>query len=82
MEIDNPFASESEILEGMAPISEILSPYRIVVKVPHLGPLNKNNITALLEGNFPVRVYTKQRLPMLTASHDLAIMLRESMVIG
>lgn len=76
VEINDPFASEQEILEEMAQMSEILSPYRIVVKVPHLGPLNKDNIGSLVAGKFLLR-YNETGVASPCRSHDLAVMLRE-----
>ncbi len=76
VEINDPFASEQEILDEMAQMTEILSPYRIVVKVPHLGPLNRDNIGALVSGGFPLR-YNETGVMDPCRSHDLAIMLRE-----
>lgn len=76
VEIDNPFAEEERILDEMAHMAELLSPYRIVVKVPHLGPLNSNNISSLVEGSFPLR-YNQTGVTDPCRSHDLAIMLRE-----
>ena len=53
VEINNPFASEAEILDEMAAMTEIISKYQIVVKVPHLGPINKENLRTLTDGVFP-----------------------------
>lgn len=52
VEVDNPFASESEILEEIARFEEILTPYRMVVKVPHTGPIAAEDAAALLDGSF------------------------------
>lgn len=52
VEVDNPFASESEILEEIVRFEEILTPYRLVVKVPHTGPLAKDDAPALVGGSF------------------------------
>lgn len=76
VELNNPFASESEILEEVAQFEEILSPYRLVVKVPHLGPLNQENIGALLDGGFPKR-YNTVNVADACRSHDMATMLHE-----
>ena len=50
VEVDNPFADESALLEEIAHCEEILTPYRLVVKVPHSGPLNKQNVPDFLAG--------------------------------
>lgn len=52
VEVDNPFAPESAILEEIARFEEILTPYRLVVKVPHTGPTNAKNIQELAGGRF------------------------------
>lgn len=76
VELNNPFASESEILEEVAQFEEILSPYRLVVKVPHLGPINPENLPSLLEGGFPTR-YNVATAADAFRSHDMAVMLHE-----
>ncbi|MDO4270269.1 MAG: transaldolase family protein [Eubacteriales bacterium] len=52
VEVDNPFAPEGEIFEEIARFEEILTPYRLVVKVPHTGPLAKEDAPALVDGSF------------------------------
>ncbi|WP_343207922.1 transaldolase family protein [Anaerolentibacter hominis] len=54
VEVNNPFAPESELMEEIARCEEILTPYRLVVKVPHTGPLNKDNVGSFLDGNFDI----------------------------
>lgn len=76
VELNNPFASESEILEEIAQFEEILSPYRLVVKVPHLGPINQENSAALIGGEFPRR-YNDVEVADACRSHELAWMLHE-----
>lgn len=53
VEVNNPFAPEEQLLEEIKEFEEILTPYRLVVKVPHTGPLNKNNVPAFLGGETP-----------------------------
>ncbi|WP_280960570.1 transaldolase family protein [Butyricicoccus faecihominis] len=52
VEIDNPFAPRSEILEEVAEFEEILTPYRLVVKVPHTGPITADSADKLIAGAF------------------------------
>lgn len=52
IEVDNPFASREAILEEIAQFEEILTPYRLVVKVPHTGPLTAENAKAFIKGDF------------------------------
>lgn len=76
VELNNPFASEQEILEEIAEFKEILTPYRLVVKVPHLGPVSAKNMGQLLDGTFQTR-YNDAKAEDACRSHDLAVMLRE-----
>ena len=57
VELNDPFAPMDKIMEEIAAFEEILTKYRLIVKVPHTGPLNKENVQAYLNGTFP-QVYT------------------------
>ena len=49
VELENPFEPDFEkILAEIEPYKKILSPYRLVVKVPHMGPVNADNFGQLL----------------------------------
>lgn len=76
VELNNPFASEQEILDEVKAFEEILSKYRLVVKVPHLGPINKENSATLLAGGAMPR-YDQVDTGSACRSHDLALMLHE-----
>lgn len=79
VELNNPFAdSEQAILEECAKFREMLSPYRLVIKVPHTGPVNAENVNELLTGDklFQRRYYEGTTKDMLRG-HNLALMLRE-----
>lgn len=52
VEVDDPFADESAIIEEISRFEEILTPYRLVVKIPHTGPVNRLNSRKLLDGTF------------------------------
>ncbi|MBC8571399.1 transaldolase family protein [Zongyangia hominis] len=54
VEVNDPFAPESELMEEIARCEEILTPYRLVVKVPHTGALNKENVGDFLAGTLDV----------------------------
>jgi hypothetical protein len=51
VEVNDPWADFDSILEEIAEFEEMLTKYRLVVKVPHTGPVNKENSTQLLEGD-------------------------------
>ena len=76
VELNNPFASENQILEEVAQFEEILSPYRLVVKVMHLGPINQDNAPELISGTFSKR-YNDTKAADACYSHELACMLRD-----
>ena len=45
VELNNPFAeSEQELLDVPYHFREMLSEYRVVIKVPHTGPVNPENM--------------------------------------
>ncbi len=79
VELNNPFEKdESRILEEAEKFREMLSPYRVVIKVPHTGPVNSGNVNQLLEGDrkFGLRWDQGSTKDMLRG-HNLALMLRE-----
>ena len=53
VEITDPFADEEAIFEEISKFEEILTKYQLVVKVPHTGPLNKENINDYINGTYP-----------------------------
>jgi methionine aminopeptidase len=55
VEVNDPFADINAILDEIAEFREMLSEYRVVIKVPHTGPVNKDNVNQLLEGNKKLR---------------------------
>ena len=79
VELNNPFEKDfNKILEECEEFKEMLSEYRLVVKVPHMGPVNAENVHELLEGDkkFSGR-YDKPATADAFASHQLALKLRE-----
>jgi hypothetical protein len=79
VELNNPFArSEQEILDEVDHFKELLSEYRIVIKVPHTGPVNAENMDQLLTNDKKLhapcnQVGTKDAF----RGHNLALLLHE-----
>ncbi len=78
VEFNDPFADLSQLLEEAEHFREMLSEYRVVIKVPHTGAVTAENAHHLLEGN--------KRLPVAHNagstkdyfySHNLALALKE-----
>lgn len=79
VELNNPFEKDfNKILEECEEFKEMLSEYRLVVKVPHTGPVNAENVHELLEGDkrFSIR-YDKAPTADALMGHNLALRLRE-----
>lgn len=51
VEVNNPFADFSQILEEAEKFREMFTDYRMVIKVPHTGPVNAENVHQLMEGD-------------------------------
>jgi hypothetical protein len=79
VELNNPFETDvNRILEEAAKFREILSPYRVVIKVPHTGPVNQENVKELLSGDkkFSLK-YDQGKTEDFFRGHNLALLLRE-----
>jgi len=79
VELNNPFEEDvNKLLDEAAKFREILSPYRVVIKVPHTGPVNSKNYGELLTGDkkFSKRFDAGSTKDMLRG-HNLALLLRE-----
>lgn len=79
VELNNPFEKDfNKILDECEQFKEMLSEYRLVVKVPHTGPVNADNVHELLEGDkrFSTR-FDKGTTADALAGHNLALKLRE-----
>jgi hypothetical protein len=79
VELNNPFEQDfNKILDECEKFKEILSPYRLVIKVPHMGPVNGENVSELLTGDkrFSVR-YDEAPTEDALRSHNLALKLRD-----
>lgn len=79
VELNDPFnASESEILEEAARFKELLSEHRVVIKVPHTGPVNAANVSELMTGDKKFsRRYNQGDTKDFYRGHNLALMLQE-----
>ncbi|HEY3544757.1 MAG TPA: transaldolase [Propionicimonas sp.] len=79
VELENPFEPDFDrILEAIAPYEAILSPYRLVVKVPHTGPVNAQNVNELLTDDTRLDAwYATPTTEDAFQSHKLALKLRE-----
>jgi hypothetical protein len=79
VELENPFENDFEkILAEIAPYERILSRHRLVVKVPHTGPVNGNNFDQLLTGERRLSSwYAQPSTEDAFRSHNLALRLRE-----
>jgi hypothetical protein len=78
VEVNNPFDDIEKILDEAEHFREMLSPYRVVIKIPHTGPVNAGNVDQLLNGDkrFGGR-YDKGPTKDMLRGHNLAMILRE-----
>ena len=79
VEIENPFEPDfDKILADIEVYRKILSEYRLVVKVPHTGPVNAQNVSELMQGDkkFSGR-YDEPATEDALRGHNLALKLRE-----
>ena len=79
VELNDPFNStDEEILEEAARFRDMLSEYRVVIKVPHTGPVNGQNVSELLTGDkrFSKR-YNQGNPEDFFRGHNIALMLHE-----
>lgn len=79
VELNDPFKkSDAEVLEEAAKFKEMLSEYRVVIKVPHTGPVNRRNVDELLTGEKRLsRRYDDVATEDAFRGHNLALMLHE-----
>lgn len=80
VELNDPFGkSDAQILEEAAKFKEMLSEYRVVIKVPHTGPVNKDNVKELLNGDKKLsRRYDDVSTADAFRGHNLALMFHEN----
>lgn len=79
VELNNPFESDvQKLLDEAAKFSEMLSPHRVVIKVPHTGSVNAGNVNELLSGDKKFhRRYDQGSTADLLRGHQLAVLMRE-----
>jgi hypothetical protein len=79
VELNNPFSdSINELLEEAAKFEEMLSKYRVVIKVPHTGPVNATNVKELLEGDKKFqRAYDAGTTKDKLRGHNLTLLMHE-----
>lgn len=80
VELNNPFEKSMDaILEEAAKFKEIFSKYRVVIKVPHTGPVNSENVSQLLNGDKKLdRSFKDVATEDALRGHNLALMLHEN----
>lgn len=80
VELNNPFETDfAKILDEAARFKEILSPWRVVIKVPHTGPVNGRNVNQLLQGNEKLDLrYSAGTTEDRLRGHNLALKLNEA----
>jgi Transaldolase/Fructose-6-phosphate aldolase len=79
VELNNPFvASEQEILDEVYHFRELLSEYRVVIKVPHTGPVSAANMDQLLSGSKKLETrYNHVETVDAFRGHNLALLLHD-----
>lgn len=80
VELNDPFGSTDEqILEEAKKFEEMLTKHRVVIKVPHTGPVNANNVGQLLEGNKRLDVnFRNAATEDAFRAHNLVLLLQEN----
>lgn len=79
VELNNPFADFSAILEEAQKFREMFSEYRMVIKVPHTGPVNTSNVGQLLTGDKKLSTRWNQAATAdYLHGHNLALRLQEN----
>jgi len=79
VELNNPFSdSVDALIEEAEKFREMLSKYRVVIKVPHTGPVNSENVKELLEGDKKFHTpYDGGTTKDKFRGHNLALLLHE-----
>lgn len=78
VEFNDPFADISQLLEEAEHFKEMLSEYRVVIKVPHTGAVNAENADCLINGSKRLSVaHNKGETKDYLYSHNLALALKE-----
>ena len=78
VEVNDPFADFNQILEEAEKFKEMLSEYRVVIKVPHTGPVNQENFKQLLTGDKRLaKRYNEGNTADYLHGHNLTLKLQE-----
>jgi hypothetical protein len=79
VELNNPFEKDfSLLLEEAEKFREMLGKYRVVIKVPHMGPVTPENVWRLLEGDKRLdKGFEDIKTAEALRGHALALKLRE-----
>ena len=78
VELENPFEDVAKALDEAEHLRDLVSEYRVVIKVPHTGPVNASNYRQLLAGAGHLdRRYDAPSTADAFRGHDLALTLRE-----
>lgn len=78
VELNDPFADFSQILEEAEHFREMFSDYRMVIKVPHTGPVNAGNVGELLVDDKKLGTRWNQAATAdYLYGHNLALKLKE-----
>lgn len=78
VEVNDPFADFNKILEEAEEFREMFSDYRMVIKVPHTGPVNAGNVGELLSGDKKLSTRWNQAATRdYLYGHNLALKLKE-----
>lgn len=78
IELEDPFDDVERVLDEAEHLRDLVTAYRVVIKVPHTGPVNRDNAPRLLsgEGHLDVR-YDQAPTADAFRGHRLALTLRE-----
>ena len=78
VELNNPYAPIEELLKEAKHFKDMLSEYRVVIKVPHTGPMNSETINQLLvnDKTFASR-YNQGKTEDFLRGHNVALKLHE-----
>lgn len=78
VEVNNPFADFEQILEEAEEFREMFSDYRMVLKIPHTGPVNAENVGELLAGDKKLSTRWNQAATKdYLYGHNLALKMKE-----
>ena len=78
VEVNNPFADFEQILEEAEEFREMFSDYRMVLKIPHTGPVNAGNVNELLVGDKKLSTRWNQAATKdYLYGHNLALKMKE-----